>query len=135
MARCKRTLTDDELATIAAFVVPERQDRVRLLLQRAEVDDSVWAHDPPLRESAMRQLPAEWSADNLLVELRRRRVPATDAGVIGQLAGQVLPLEDAVRKVFASWYGDLVSLVPGQLAYYDGEWRNGRYLLIAGDRE
>ena len=131
MARRRRSLTADELATIAAFVVSERQERVRLVLARGEVNDSDWAHNPPLRESAMWQLPSGWSADDLLAELRRRGASATATGIIGQLAGQTLPLDQAVRTVFAAWYGDLLSLVPGRLAYYDGEWKNARYLLVA----
>lgn len=129
MARRKRTLTEHEEATIAAFVEPARQERERLLLARGEVDDSAWSHDPPLVPALMWQVPRQWRQDDLLAELRRRAAPELAVGIYGQLAGETVPLEAAIDTVFAAWYGDLVSLVPGRLAYYDGEWKHGSYVL------
>ena len=62
----------------------------------------------------------------------RRAAPAAPefaVGIYGQLAGEEVSLEDAIARVFAAWYGDLISLLPGRLAYYDGEWKHGSYVL------
>jgi hypothetical protein len=37
-------------------------------------------------------------------------------GIYGQLAGEEVSLGDAIARVFAAWYGDLISLLPGRLA-------------------
>ncbi len=125
----KRALSDDEEATIAAFVVAHRRDRERLLLSRDDVDSSTWAHYPPLDEAAMWQVPRQWRAEDLIADLRARGAPDAAVGIYGQLAGQTVPLADAVHRVFAAWYGDLISLIPGRLAYYDGEWKHAKYVL------
>jgi hypothetical protein len=87
-----------------------------------EPDVEAWwtAVETNLREDALRLVSAEWSADDLLAELGRRGASATATGIVGQLAGQTVPLGHAVHTVFATGYGDLISLVPGRLAYYDG---------------
>jgi hypothetical protein len=84
VARRRRTLTPDEQATIAAFVVPDRQSRVRLLLARGEIDDSAWSHHPPLKACAMSPIPGAWAADDLVEDLRRRGAPddASDGRLI-----------------------------------------------------
>jgi hypothetical protein len=129
VSRRRRQLTEHEEATIAAFVLPARRDRERLLLARGDVDAGMWAHRPPLDSAAMKRLPRQWSADDLLADLKRRGAPDVAVGVYGRLAGQAVPLTAAVRTVFGAQYGDLISLVPGRLAYYDGEWKNGSYVL------
>ena len=129
MARRKRTLNEHEEATIAAFVLPARRERERLLLARGDVDDSAWSHDPPLDPALMWQIPRQWRRDDLLAELRRRGAPEVAVGIYGQLAGETMPLERAIDTVFAAWYGDLISLIPGHLAYYDGEFKHGSYVL------
>jgi hypothetical protein len=129
VAKRRRELTEHEEATIAAFVVPARRERERLLLARGDVDDSAWAHNPPLDETTMWHVPPQWRAAELIAELRKRGAPEVAVGIHGQLAGQTVPLDDAVNRVFHAMYGDLISLVPGRLAYYDGEWKNGNYVL------
>jgi hypothetical protein len=79
----------------------------------------------------MWQVPAGWSADQLLQELRRRGARDTAVGIYGQLAGQTVPLTDALRFAFAARCGDLISLLPGRLAYYDGEDK-ASYVLSRG---
>src|SRR4051794_14178569 len=110
MARARRALTEDEEETISSFVLASRRDRERLLLARGDDDRSAWAHGPPLDPEAMWQVPAAWSAGDLLVELRRHGAPEVAVGIQGQLAGQVVALADAVEVVFAPRYGDLISL-------------------------
>jgi hypothetical protein len=63
----------------------------------------------------MKRLPRQWSADDLLADLKQRGAPDVAVGIYGQLAGQAVPLAAAVRTVFAAQYGDLISLVPGRL--------------------
>jgi hypothetical protein len=132
VGRPKRELNDHEEAFIATFVLADRREREHLKLQRGDVDSSAWAHDPPLDFDHARQIPAEWTSDELLTELRRLGAPDLCTGIYGQLADTELALSDAVPRVHAAFYGDAISCVPGRLAYYDGEWKNARYLLIAG---
>jgi hypothetical protein len=127
MGRPKRQLTDDEEATIAAFVLPS--ERERLLVARGDVDDNVWAHRPPLDQTAMWQVPRHWEPEDLLADLRRRGAPEICTGIYGQLAGLSMSLPEAVTKVFAARYGDLISFIPGRLAYYDGEWKHESFVL------
>jgi hypothetical protein len=129
VARHKRALSDHEERTIRAFVMRDRQDRELLRLARGDVDSAAWAHRPPLDRAAMCQVPGTWGPDQLLEELHQRGALETAVGIYGQLARQTVPLSDAVRLVFAARYGDLISLVPGRLAYYDGEDKHASYVL------
>jgi hypothetical protein len=115
VAREKRSLSEHEERTIRAFVAQDRQDRELLRLARGNFDSAAWAHRPPLDAAAMWQVPVGWSADQLLEELRQRGAPDTAVGIYGQLAGQTVPLPEALRSVFAARYGDLISLLPGRL--------------------
>ena len=129
VARRKRALSEHEQKTIHAFVTKDRRERELLRLARGGVDDSLWSHRPPLDPGAMWQIPPGWSADQLLEELKRRGAPDVAVGIHGQLARQTVALPDAVRSVFAARHGDLISLVPGRLAYYDGEDEHASYVL------
>lgn len=129
MARRKRALSEHEEKTIRAFVSKERQERELLRLARGDVDDATWSHRAPLDPRTMWQVPADWGADRLVAELRQRGAPDTAVGIYGQLAEQAVALDDAVRAVFAARRGDLISLVPGRLAYYDGEDPHESYVL------
>jgi hypothetical protein len=85
---------------------------------------------PPLDFALARPVALGSTAGELIAELRRLGPAERCVGVHGQLAGQELPLVDAIHQVFATRYGDAISFLPGRLAFYDGEWKHSRYLLI-----
>ena len=75
------------------------------------------------RESAPRNAGSSRDRRHLLAELRRLGASGTATGINGQFAGRTVPIDEAVHTVFRAWYGDLISPVPGKLAYYDGAGR------------
>ena len=73
------------------------------------------------------------SADGLVAELRRRGAadPVYLVSALRELDGQVMPLDEAIREVFAMAEGTIVCCAPGRLAYYEGEAPKNRFILQA----
>jgi len=46
------------------------------------------------------------------------------------LDGKVMPLEEAINKIVGSGIATIVSCIPGELAYYEGENLKNRLILF-----
>ena len=91
-------------------------------------------HTLQLDERFARRVPAAHAATEyhwILAELRRLGAPdscyalSTDR----DLDGRHLPLEEAMESIHGTQMGTLLSCIPGQLAYYEGEDPGERYIL------
>ncbi len=89
-------------------------------------------HSLEVDDRFARKVPAstdtvEWILD----ELRRRGAPEA-CYVIStnpDLDSRAMPLAEALGEVHAMHMGTLISCIPGQLAYYEGEDPHERYVL------
>lgn len=125
---------DDEAAaaTIRTFVVRPRRDRLLALLRagrRGEVAGAL-AHLDALDGRRCRRIEPGQAP---LTVLRAAGAPPTCL-VLSEddaLDGLELPLEDALNEIVGSSLGSLVTCVPGQLAYLEGEEPGDRWVLQA----
>ncbi len=118
-----------------AFVKPRFRGRYLALLHsrrgRPKIIERL-SHSGDLDERYMREVPKEisdWTA--LLALLSRRGAPPScyivseDSGI----DGQVMDLGEAVRSVYQSGMGTIISCLPGRLAYYEAEYGDESSLL------
>jgi len=131
-------MPEHEQATIMAFVVRDKQERLLLL-----------AASPRNRKKLTRELghfrwfdkrystPVSWSADpkrklwdrhlqgiENIVLLLRSKGAGQSCWVISEnveIDGKLLPLETALESVIGSGMGSILSCIPGKLAYFEGE--------------
>jgi hypothetical protein len=125
----------DERVFVDAFVVPSKRERYASFLasrkQRPKFLRELYHFadfDPACLVAVSGSAD---SADGLLAELRRRGAPP-DCRLISarrDLDGTTRPLEEAVRAVHGVAEGTIVLCVPGELAYYEGEAPNNRFIL------
>ncbi|MGH8435071.1 MAG: hypothetical protein ACRERX_11440 [Pseudomonas sp.] len=129
------TMLAHEAGFINAFVVENRRERYLGLLRSAAGRTKFvkrLAHFKELDQRfATRVTNDRRDAQSLRDNLVARGAPAS-CHVISELAaidGQEIPLESALRAVVGSGMGTIISCVPGQLAYFEGEEPGERYIL------
>ena len=127
--------SDHAAALIDAFVLTGRRDRYRNLLKspklRAKLRAAL-AHCRDLDPRCKRSIsPSDQDASGIAALLRSRAAPDSCylLSESPQLDGRVLPLDEALAAVVGQGFGTLISCVPGQLGYYEGEERGERYIL------
>jgi len=128
---------DNSQALIAAFVKRSKRDRYREILSNPRLRHkftSQLAHfadfDPRYR------LPIPSSklfADNIAIELRRRRCPNIVFALSEdpRLDQKELPLVEALTEVVGSGLGTVLSCIPGRLAFVETE--DERFILERPD--
>jgi hypothetical protein len=127
---------DHEAAFIRAFVVAAKQERFRELLakpkRRRDVLRTLY-HFKDMDPRFMVKVPAaEQTAIGLESLLRARGAPDFCYVISSdeKLDGKTVPLRDAISRITGRvGHGTLLSCVPGQLGYFEGEERGERYLL------
>ncbi len=127
--------TEHASAVIRAFVAPERQERLLELLGsvrgRVKLRAGL-AHFRGLDARYVVPIPAgEQSPAAIARLLRQHGAPATCVLLSEDdaLDGQTLALEEALRQIVGRGMGALVSCIPGQLAYFEGEGPRERWVL------
>lgn len=120
---------------VRRFLRPERRDRYAALLETVQGRRKVrsrLAHMADLdRRTMMPIAPAEQTPAGVL-----RLLHAAGAGescyVISEnpdLDDRVLLLSEVLKGVVGSGFGTIISCMPGELAYYEGEEMGDRFLL------
>ena len=129
-------MTDDhETATIRAFVVAAKQERYLYLLARPKRRSSLLhalAGRGDLDPRFTREIrPADHTVPRIARVLRDRGAPESCYVISEQakLDRHLLPLEDALQGVLGMGLGALLSCIPGQLGYFEGEMPGDRCLL------
>ena len=124
-----------ESALFNAFVLPSRRDRYTNLLKTAKGRAKIRASLAHFRDLdprfAQRLEPSNQANAAIAQELQRRGAPAESYIIseASELDGQTLPLMAALDAVVGNGIGAFISLVPGRLAYFEGEEPGERYIL------
>ena len=124
-----------EESSIRAFAAPERVERYLTLLRSARGRTklrSTLAHGFELDLRFARQL-AGADATPIAVERLLRSLGAPDTchclSEDVKLDGRDLALHDALFAVIGHGMGTLISCIPGELGYFEGEDRGAHYVL------
>jgi hypothetical protein len=130
--------TEHERATIKAFILKERQERLLYLLENPKRRKKFLDELGHFRWFDKRfAVPVKWKVDPALslwgrhlqgidniATLLRSRGAAKTCWVISERAaidGKELELEAALEEVVGGDAGAILSCVPGKLAYFEGE--------------
>lgn len=92
------------------------------------------AHSPLFRREAIQQIPAANQTVAGIEDLLRNNGAPMECYVISELegiGGRFMPLTEALAAVVGMGMGSIVSCIPGQLAFYEGEMPKDRYILAA----
>jgi hypothetical protein len=119
---------------LARFVLPAKRARYEQLLsnpkRRVEVIREL-AHFGPLDGRYVFEVPADWTAEDILKCLLERGAPK-ECHVMSELPdldGRLRPLEMVIREAFGSGYGTFLSSIPGALGFLETEDPGARFLL------
>ena len=131
-----------EESLIKAFFLPGRRKRALIQLASARKRSQFLNRLPNLGfdfldERFVRLLPVEKQDLNSILELLKSEGASKSCYIISKWKDvdcREMPLYDALTKVFNCGKGTVVSIVPGQLGYYEGEKTDKRYVLIRNDR-
>ena len=126
---------EHEAAFVRAFIIAAKQGRLVELLakpkRRRDVLETLY-HSKDLDPRFMVKIPpAKQTAEGIETLLRARGAPeqcyviSTDE----YLDGKTVTLRDAITRIIGVGHGTLLSCVPGQLGYFEGEDAGARYVL------
>ena len=126
---------EHETAFIRSFIVKEKQKRWLQLLanpkRRTAITGRLY-HQPDLDPQFMTRVPPAYRhAPNIEAKLRELGAPSechvisTDTDVDGTLQ----PLGQVLVQIHGIGDGTVLSCIPGELAYYEGEDPGCRYIL------
>jgi hypothetical protein len=128
-------LNEHEKGFVNSFVVPERRARVIELLSSPKSRQKQLRrldHSPNLDPRSSARLPAGQQDEADIEALLRKHGAPDQAYVLSSYPGfdaRELPLKEALANIVGSGHGSVISCVPGQLAYYEGESPRERFLL------
>ncbi len=123
-----------EEALFETFIVPSKRQRYLDFLKTKRGRDKILAALDHFKDLGPRFCakirPAELHANEILRILRNHSAP-TDFHLVSSEAhwdGRQMPLSDALREIVGGGSGTFVSCIPGELAYFEGEGQNERYI-------
>jgi hypothetical protein len=126
---------DHEEALIRGFVLRTRRQRVLALLRNAKRRRKALNTLYHFRDLDPRYLvdipPSDQGVGSIAALLAQRGAPDT-CHIIStnqDLDGRALPLVEALEQIVGSGDGTLLSCVPGQLGYFEGEGPGDRFIL------
>jgi hypothetical protein len=129
-----------EALVVERFVEPAKRRRLRILRagrrRRRDYVSDLLVHGGALDEQLMVAISPYATAAEV-AQLLRAHGAAESCHVISvnwELDGRELPLEEALGRVLDRGYWTLLSLLPGRLAYYEGEMALDRRLLVTSVR-
>ena len=131
-------ISEHEKATIRAFVVPDKQERLLLFATTPKNRKKFTSELPHFRWFDKRYAqPMKWNVDpklklwdrhvqgitNVVQTLRSKGAGQTCWAMSedAELDGREMDLEGALRAVVGRGIGTILSCIPGRLAYYEGE--------------
>jgi hypothetical protein len=124
-----------EKALVRAFVVPTKQARVAELLGKSKRRGRALHEfaDPELLDSRfIISIPPSEQCASEISRLLQQRGATSECYVLSEMAeldGKRGQLLDVLDQIVGLGVVSLVSCLPGQLGYYEGEARGLRYLL------
>jgi len=126
---------NDEATLISTFVNPlKRKHLIEILAnpKRRHRATGTLAHFDDLDPSAVVPIESAANTPAAIEDLLRSRGAGETCHVISEnraIDGKTLSLKVALEKVVGQGMGTLLSCVPGELAYYEGEGPSGRCIL------
>lgn len=141
-SKCERGLmkTDDarnsDVEMLLPFLREDRRSRWRELFPRPKgrkkLLATLWNGDDLDRNLLMKVDHSERSVEQLSVRLRSLGAPATCHLISARpnMDGKDLDLISALRLVLNLAPGTIICCVPGKLAYYENDDRNGNYIIL-----
>lgn len=127
---------EHEEGIIESFILLTSRQRVLGFLgndrHRRKVTNGL-AHQRILDPSKMFQIPKDQQTMKAIVKMLKLKKAPQTCYVISEnpvLDGQFLELSDALNATIGYGMGTIISCIPGKLAYYEGEEKNERYLLM-----
>jgi hypothetical protein len=124
-----------EEAFVHTFIIKTKQDRYLLKLASARHRRTFLSrlhHNLDYVPQLARTIPAEKQSSRQIFALLRGLGAPDTCHVIAansELDGKELPLDEALNAVVGDGNGVVLSCIPGQLAYYESEEQNGRFIL------
>jgi len=134
-----KTPEDHEAEYIKAFVTKDRRDRYLTLSGSKKGRRkflTLIAHDHiyDLTPGCFYQIPPTDLTQDKILQILAELSVRKDCYTISEYSKidkQTLLLSDALSEIFGRGMGTILSIVPGKLAYYESENRNGRYVISA----
>jgi hypothetical protein len=126
---------EHEVAFVNSFVVPERRARVLELLSRPKSRQKQLDrlnHTPDLDPRFCAQIASGHQSNSEIERLLRDHGAPDEVYVFSsypKFDRWCAPLNSAISKVVGFGFGSIISCLPGQLAYYEGESPRQRYIL------
>lgn len=121
---------------VRAFIVESKRARYLAKLASPTKRRSFLSrlhHNLDLAPKVAQQVPPGDQTASLIEEkLRRLGAPAQCHAIAtgSDMDGRDLPLHEALSSVVGMGNGVILSCIPGVLAYYESEEKNGRYILF-----
>ncbi len=117
------------------FVLPQRQERYLSLLKLKKRKEALrdllngkdW--NMPLARAI---LPNNQTA-SVIEGLLKNLGASTECYVLSEnskIDGQLMPLREALNEIVGFQMASLISCIPGTIAYYEGEGKNQRFILV-----
>jgi hypothetical protein len=132
----KSNYNNSDLEMILPFLREDRRSRWRELIPRPKgrkkLLASLWNGDDFDRTLMIQVNPSERTIQQLLLKLRSLGAPELSHLISARSAldGKDLDLISALKMVFNLAPGTIICCVPGKLAYYENDDRNGNYIIV-----
>jgi len=129
------SLNVHEEALIRTFFVRNRRERLLSLLssqKRRKEALALLSHLRDLDPRFARRLESAQQSPEIIAQVLRKKGAPSVCHVISEhhsLDGRIMLLTQALESIVGSGIGTLLSCIPGQLAYYEGEEPSERYIL------
>ena len=133
------TINYHEELLFKRFIAPPKRNRYQQLLSsergRQRLIDSL-DHFKDFDERYVQIIPANLHQPKLIEEILRKKRAPLECHVTSsnhKLDGKDLPLNDALQRTIGNGFGTLLSCIAGELAYYESEEADVRYILERHD--
>ena len=121
------------------FIVPSKRNRYQQLLSSKHGRQKLinyLDHFKDLDERYIQAVPVNLQQPRLLEDILKGKSAPLHGHIISsnhKIDGQDLPLSVALERTIGNGYGTFLSCIPGELAYYESEESNLRYILERHD--
>lgn len=125
---------------VRAFIQSDRQARLLALIATPKGRHKLGSALAPLRlldAAIARPLPGSLSDPKKIIGILRAAGAPGTCYVISEsreMDGKFLPLEKVIDNVVGGGVGTLVSCIPGELGFFEGEGPSDRYILRRSQR-
>ncbi len=127
--------SEHEESLVRAFVIPRKRERMLMLLanpKRRGTALNALYHFRDLDDRFVVPIKPCDQTPELIAEALRRFGAPDNCWVIStddSLDASEVPLDEALAAIVGNDQGNLISCVPGKLAYFEGEWTEDPYIL------